>query len=153
MEQEQIRQQLTKAFGLAPMTVAVLVGIEEDGLNPRLGEVFVEVLQSDRYQTHFTQGFEMAGIDNNDMMGLMQGGIEAVTASLDIAAQAIRQLTNNPEQSLYIKMRLFEFGEDMALKLDNRQPGEGEQLSELYQAKLHFLSVRLNMQEDMQLLA
>ena len=150
MEQEYIRQQLTKAFGIAPMAIGVLIGIEEDGIHPRIGDVFYEVLNNPRYQEHFNQGFMLANIDSSDMETLMQGGLDQLSATLELAALAIQQLTDSPEESLYIKLRLFEFAEDLALRLENRPEGDGEQLGELYQAKLHYLGHQLKLREDMQ---
>lgn len=153
MEQELIRQQLTKAFALAPMSVAVLIALDDNGPDTRIGEVFNSVLADDKYNAVFTKGFELGSIGSEDMQNLIEGGLGVVDAALQLATVAINQLSEQTEQALHIKMRLFEFAEDMALRMDNLQPGEEQQLADMYQAKLNYLSTRLGMQEDMDKLA
>lgn len=145
MEQDLIRQPLTKAFALAPMGVAVLIGLEDNGINPRIGEVFNKVLSSDQYRDTFTHSFTLAGIGQMDMQQLISGGLAMVNATLELAAMAINQVADNPQQAEQIKNRLCDFARDLALRMENRQPGDQIPLGPMYQMKLRYLYQRLGM--------
>lgn len=149
MNQDDIRQHLTKAFSLAPMTIAVLMGVDENQVHPRLGDVFADVLSRQRYQRSFTQGFKFGGVNQTDMVKLVEGGMDEIDAHLELATVAINKVVETTEQALFIKVRFFEFAEEMALGLENLRPGQEASLSINSRGKLAYLNEKLGLQADL----
>lgn len=153
MPQDEISHQLTKAFAMAPMTIAVLLGMDDEQINPRLGDAFSQVLAQPRFQQHFTKGFTLGGVSQDDMRMLVEDGMEGIDTRLELATLAIDRVVETLEQGVYIKVRLFEFAEALALMLESLPAGQEASLSVMARGKLTYLNHKLHLQEDIQKIA